>query len=90
MAIFQVTPLAGNAGAIGAALANAEPKLDFYKIAADSWLVSFHGTVKELCEIIGVGDVPRLDGAALVVRTNAFYGRADNDMWEWMASRLGS
>jgi hypothetical protein len=60
---------------------------DVCKIDADKWMVSFHGTSKNLAEKIGIRGEAYV-GTGLVVPVSRYSGRADSDLWEWLNLKM--
>lgn len=93
MPIYQVTPLANNAAALGAAIAEHISASDFYPLMNNAgWLIEHKGTTLELSAAIGItghpsGETSKI-GSALVVPVTSYYGIAPSDMWEWLKIRL--
>lgn len=46
------------------------------------WLVSYDGTSRQLSDELGISD--NKDASAMVVNFSAYWGRAGNDVWEWI------
>lgn len=86
MAIFLVVPTA-NPAEIKNALEHKhrEAVLDFKELPKGEFLVSFKGTSEELSNIAGISDAS--SGLGIVIRVDSYYGRASNDIWEWIKSR---
>ena len=62
---------------------------DYMKLPnSGQWLVWAPGTAREVCDQLGISDGK--SGTAVVVGFNNYYGRASNQIWDWIASRLGS
>ena len=95
MAVFLITPLAKNADAVGAAIAQNIHEGDFYALMNQAgWFVNHKGTTVEVSAAIGItnktpGEKPKL-GSALVTPVTSYYGIGSSDMWEWLKSRLES
>lgn len=89
MAIYMVTPMAGNHEEIRKAVEQKE--LDAFLVPnTESVLVSFTGTAVELSDKIGIteeGSRGEL-GAALVSGFGAYYGIGSTQLWDWIKNRL--
>lgn len=59
---------------------------DHYKIADGTWIIAANGTSKELSDKLGISSGSSSNG--IVVRFTNYFGRAPNDLWEWIASRM--
>lgn len=89
MAIYMVTPMAGNHEEIRKAVE--QKKLDAFLVPnTESFLVSFNGTAVELSDEVGItkeGSRGEL-GAALVSGFGAYYGIGSTQLWDWIKNRL--
>ena len=62
---------------------------DYYSLTPGQWLLSVPGkTTKEIAEELGISATPSI-GSAVVVSFTNYYGRANPQIWEWIAARLG-
>ena len=60
---------------------------DHIRLGTGQWIVSYAGTTpKELSDSLGISDART--GLGVVVRIAGYYGRANPEIWEWMAARL--
>ncbi|BDU21187.1 hypothetical protein [Dyella sp. GSA-30] len=80
MATFLVVPT-GKADALAAKLAEVMPG-QFYKLPRGEYLVKFTGTSKDLSDRLSISDGSADN--ALVAALSGYYGRAPNDIWEWL------
>lgn len=48
------------------------------------WLVSFNGTSKQLCDELKISD-GEIGVPAAVFNYSGYFGRANKDIWEWIA-----
>ncbi|WP_155895583.1 hypothetical protein [Comamonas aquatica] len=89
MAIYMVTPMAGNHAEIREAISNRG--LDAFPLPnSETTLVNFTGTAVELSDAIGItsgGSRGEL-GAALVNSFDAYYGIANTQTWDWIRNRM--
>ncbi len=93
MSVFLITPLANNADAVGAAIAEKLSKEDFYPLENSAgWLVFHRGTTIEVSAEIGITSsepgVKAVLGNALVTPVTSYYGIGSTHMWEWLKSRF--
>lgn len=86
MAIFMVVPI-GPSELIEAALVQKKSvdALDFLKLPTSGYFVAHPGTSQELSDAIGLTE--GTTGVGIVVAVSSYYGRATNDIWEWVSSR---
>lgn len=61
---------------------------DNLSIRPGEWLIASIGTAKEMSDKLGVTDGS--NGSAIVLATSSYYGRASNQVWEWIASKMGA
>lgn len=84
MIVFSVTSLVPNP-AVGQRIAELWPS-NYLKLSDTSWLVAGSGTAQELSDAMGV---TRGDFSGVVIfSTTGYYGRAPNNIWEWIAAKL--
>ena len=48
------------------------------------WLVAYDGTSKQLSEEAGITETEPSTGSAMVLNFSAYWGRASQDIWEWI------
>ena len=73
---------------IGQAIKEKYPT-DSYVLAPGQWLLSAPGkTTQEISEGLGITANPSV-GSAVIISFNNYYGRANPQIWEWIAARLG-
>jgi len=60
----------------------------YQRVWNGQWFVSGTGTSKDICDQLGISD--GTNGAAIVVRVSSYWGRANPDLWPWLASKLES
>lgn len=83
--IIAVAPAPGLDAAIKAAFPN-----NWLQVTPTFWLVAGTGTAQEVSNKIGItppGRTPDL-GTAVVFATAGYYGRAPNNIWEWIKAKL--
>lgn len=61
---------------------------DHLALNPGQWIVIASGTAKEISDHLGITDGST--GDAVVVAGTSYYGRASSQIWEWMASRMGT
>jgi hypothetical protein len=54
----------------------------FYQMPKGEFIVSFAGTSKDLSDLLGITDGTA--GTAMVASISGYFGRAPNEMWEWL------
>lgn len=72
---------------ISAAL-GAKYSTDHLPMSQNLWLLVAPATAKEVCDAIGITDGS--SGTGVVVAFTSYYGRANPQIWEWLASRMGA
>jgi len=80
MTLYAVMTTGDNAG-LQAALNTHFPN-DHLKVASGQYLVAAKLTVIELSNTLGIS--AGINGGGLVLSIAAYYGRADQNIWEWM------
>jgi len=55
------------------------------KVGVGQWLIAGSGTAAEISNTLGI--TVGTSGAGIVVLVAGYYGRASNNIWEWMASK---
>jgi hypothetical protein len=60
---------------------------NFLQVSVNEWLVAATGiTAKDVSDKIGITDGSK--GSAIVFTTAGYYGRASNNIWEWLTAKL--
>ena len=85
MAVFLIVPT--TEGTIAEKLDSVLPGA-FYALPKGEFLVRYTGTSKALSDALGISDGEA--GAAVVASLSGYYGRASNDVWEWMKQHWGA
>jgi hypothetical protein len=63
---------------------------EHYPLAHGQWLLAAPGkTTKEISEQLGFSADPSIASAIVIAFTN-YYGRANPQIWEWIATRLAA
>jgi len=54
---------------------------------SDNWLISYEGTSRQLSDYLEITDSGTESGigSALVLNFTGYWGRATNDIWEWLS-----
>lgn len=85
MAIFAIiTQPNPNSQNLPSAIAKAFPD-SHLQIGEKNWLVATTGTARELSDKLGITDGS--NGAAIVILMAGYYGRASNDIWNWVKAK---
>lgn len=85
MAIFLVIPTVPKAEIKPELKAKiTEHQLPHYLLNNGGYLVAFNGTSKELSDRLEISEGQ--SGTAIVASIGSYYGRAPNDVWEWMSA----
>ena len=86
MAVFLVVPTLSAdpvAAAIRARFADKS-----YQLPKGEWLISYAGTSRQLSDELGITDGST--ASSLIVSVSGYYGRAQNDIWEWISKHWGT
>ena len=83
MSIFVIFKVSDPDG-LGQAIVNAYPR-DHLRIQQDEWLISAPVTAVELSNLLGITE--GTNGSAIVFKMGAYYGRATNDIWDWIKTK---
>jgi len=88
MALFVVLALDNSASVIEASIAKEFPE-DYYKIEPGKWFVKAQlVTAKQVSDRIGITNDQNADGfTGVVLGVRGYFGRAPQDMWEWIAAK---
>jgi hypothetical protein len=84
--MFAVLSL-GSPEKLGAALLEKYPH-DYFALSTNQWLLVAPGTAKEVCDSLGISEGAA--GSAVVLAFTSYFGRANPQIWEWIASRVGA
>ncbi len=88
MAIFLVLPKTAEAQeAIAPRIAEQFPR-DSLALASGDWLLSASATSKEISESLGITGPGARGPSAIVFSIAGYYGRAPNEVWEWMKEKM--
>lgn len=55
---------------------------DSYCLENGDWLLSYHGTSKQLSDELGISGGEQ--GSAMILNFAGYWGRANPDIWEWL------
>jgi hypothetical protein len=56
-----------------------------YELPHGEWLIAFNGTTKELSDRLGISDGQH--GSAIIFLVTNYWGFADKNIWEWVATK---
>lgn len=85
MAVFAIIAQPNpNTEKLAAVIAKTFPD-SHLQLGDKNWLVATTGTPKELSDKLGITD--GRNGAAVVVLMAGYYGRASNDIWNWVKAK---
>ena len=65
---------------------NEEFPTENYEVGRGQWLVAFKGTARQLYDKLLPNDEP---AGVTVFRVSGYWGVASQDMWEWIATKVG-
>jgi hypothetical protein len=89
MAHFVIIPTTTNdSSSLDKAIENQFGK-KCYRLPRGEWLVSFAGTSRQLSDELGVSE-GEVGVAAAVFNYSGYFGRANKDIWEWIAVNEGA
>jgi len=89
MALIFVTVLQDPLATVETGIKEKFPN-DHYRVSSDQWFVNADSiTARNLSDTIGLTDKPVQPGnaTAIVVSVGGYYGRAQPDLWEWLAAK---
>ena len=58
------------------------------KVGPGQYLVAAKGTAIDVSNLLGISDGS--NGSGIVLATSAYYGRAENNIWEWMKLKIST
>ena len=61
---------------------------NFIQIRPGQWLIAATGTAKDVSDTLMVSPDGGL-GPAVILAVSGYYGRANNQIWEWLAANMG-
>ncbi len=82
--VFRVHDPLKMKAAIEAAFPN-----DHIQVNPDEWLISSAGTAIGISEKLGISDVKN-DLIGIVFGMSGYYGRASNEIWDWIKAKAES
>lgn len=59
-----------------------------YSLGNSNWIIVSDNTAKGLCDLLGITDGSVATG--MIVLFTSYYGRASTQIWEWIASKMGT
>lgn len=71
---------------LGLRIAREFPK-DHLQLQNDEWLISAEMTAIDVSNRIGITTDPSETGSAIVFSMRSYYGRASNDVWDWIKTK---
>jgi hypothetical protein len=69
------------------AMASAFPD-NYLRVGPGQYLVASRGTAVDVSNALGITD--GTNGTGIVLSTSAYYGRAGNNIWEWLAVKVST
>ena len=87
MALFFMVALQSSAPLVEIAIRNKVAGADCYQIESGKWILDLPrlSTSKEVSDLLGLSEVPT--ASHVVVSIRGYFGRAQPDLWEWLAAR---
>lgn len=85
--MFAVLGQLDNAETLGNAIKQKFPEAH-YPLANNTWIVIADSTAKGISDQLGITDGSI--GAGVVLLFTSYYGRASTQLWEWVASKMGT
>jgi hypothetical protein len=61
---------------------------NYLKVGPGQYLVAGKGTAADVSNILGITDGK--NGNGIVLSTSSYYGRAGNNVWEWMKVKVST
>lgn len=86
MAVFMIVPTVHEPSQLKARLIDMFAG-HFHELPKGEFLVKYTGTSRQLSDDLGITD--GTNGAAVVASLGGYYGRAPNDVWEWIKQNWG-
>jgi hypothetical protein len=83
MSLFVIIPTSAPSQALGTVVTQKFANKS-YRLPMGEWLVSYVGTTKQLSDELGITD-GTVGVSAVVLLFNGHWGRANNDIWEWIS-----
>jgi hypothetical protein len=88
MALYFLVALQNSAPAFQAALSSKVAAANLYTIEEGKWIVESPATTsKDFAESLGP---VATESAFVVVPVTGYFGRAQPDLWEWLAAKLAA
>jgi hypothetical protein len=63
---------------------------NYLKVGPGQYLVAGKGTAADISNALGITDGRHGNAIAIVLSTSSYYGRAGNDVWEWMRVKVST
>jgi hypothetical protein len=61
---------------------------NYLKVGPGQYLVAAKGTAVDVSNTLGISD--GRNGSGIVLSTSGYYGRAGNNIWEWMKLKVST
>jgi hypothetical protein len=61
---------------------------NYLKVGPGQYLVAGKGTAIDISNALGITDGK--NGSGIVLSTSSYYGRAENNVWEWMRIKVST
>jgi hypothetical protein len=61
---------------------------NYLKVGPGQYLVAGKGTAIDVSNALGITD--GTNGSGIVLSTSSYYGRAENNVWEWMRVKVST
>jgi len=61
---------------------------DHYSLVSGQWLLVAEGTANSISDTLGITDGS--NGSAVIVVFTSYFGRANTQIWDWLASKMGA
>jgi hypothetical protein len=83
MALFFLVALKDSAPAVGTAISTKIAAGSVYEIESGKWIIDSPATTsKDMADSLGLTDTPYF-----IVPVRGYFGRAQPDLWEWLAAK---
>jgi len=87
MAVFAIIPTdAATKSTLDQRINSLIPKEDVLKLPLGQWFIAYKGTSKDLSNALGI--TKGEDTSGIVIAVASYWGRATNDIWEWLEAKL--
>jgi hypothetical protein len=88
MAVFFVTALSESQPVLDLAIKQKFPN-SFYVVEPDKWFIHVDGlaTAQHVSDVLGITSAATQSIHGIVVSVAGYFGRAQPDVWKWLASK---